>query len=84
VKPDPPHKRCPRCQQSRPASAFYKRRNGQLSSHCQECQRASSRESRERRRANPVELEQVRAVDRLRRRRYRALHPRDLGGGDAA
>jgi hypothetical protein len=79
----PSHKRCPRCRRVRPTGAFYQRRKGRLSSYCQECQRASSRESRERRRSNPLELERLRAVDRRRRRRYRALRAR-VEGGDAA
>src|SRR6266508_4437843 len=38
----PSHKRCPRCRRVRPASAFYKRRGGHLSSYCQDCHQVAS------------------------------------------
>jgi len=71
------HKRCPRCRQSKPAGAFYQRRTGRLSAWCQECTRAASHESRHRRRANPVDLERMCAVDRARQRRHRGLSMAD-------
>jgi hypothetical protein len=80
----PVHKRCPRCRRVRPASAFYKRRGGHLSSYCQDCHGAVSKASYRRRRAIPAELEQIRAANRTRMRRYRALGRQDPEGGDAA
>ena len=74
-------KRCPRCGQLKPASQFYRRRQGQqLSSYCQPCTRAVSREARRRRRQDPATAHVLRAVDRLRQRRHRAL---GRHGGDA-
>jgi hypothetical protein len=69
----PSGKRCPRCRAVKPAGAFYLRRSGHLSSYCRTCQRAASRESRQRRRQNPAALEELRAVERRRKRRNRAL-----------
>jgi transposase-like protein len=67
-------KRCPRCGQVRPAEAFYRRRGGRrLSPYCQPCTQATSRETQTRRRQDPTAAEQLRAVDRARQRRYRAL-----------
>jgi hypothetical protein len=57
----------------KPAGAFYLRHSGHLSSYCRTCQQAASRESRQRRRQNPAALEELRAVDRRRKRRNRAL-----------
>jgi hypothetical protein len=65
-------KRCPRCGQVKAADQFYRRRGGRgLSSYCQPCTRATSRETR--RRQDPATAEQLRAVDRARQRRRRAL-----------
>jgi hypothetical protein len=67
-------KRCPRCGQVRPAEAFYRRRGGRrLSPYCQPCTQATSRETQTRRRQDPTAAEQLRAVDRARQRRHRAL-----------
>ena len=73
-------KRCPRCGQRKPAEEFYRRRGGRwLSSYCQPCTRAAARQARSRRRHDPAAAEGVRAVDRVRQRRRRALGSR---GGD--
>jgi hypothetical protein len=73
-------KRCPRCGQVKPAEAFYRRRGRRLSAYCQPCTRAASREARGRRRQNPAAAELLRAVDRVRQRRHRALG-RQRGNG---
>jgi hypothetical protein len=71
---------CPRCGQVKAANQFYQRRRGrQLSSYCQPCTQAASREARRRRRQDPASAEGVRAVDRARQRRHRALRRQ---GGD--
>ena len=75
-------KRCPRCGRVRPAADFYRRRSGRLSSYCRSCQRAAVRLARQRRRQDAAE--QLRAVDRARQRRHRALGGQDPSGGDAA
>jgi hypothetical protein len=73
-------KRCPRCGKLKTAAEFYRRRTGQrLSSYCQPCTRAASREARHRRRHDPAAAELVRAVDRARQRRHRGLRRQ---GGD--
>ena len=78
-------KRCPRRGQVKPADRFYRRRHGRrLSPYCRPCTQAASRESRQRRRQDPAAAEQLRAVDRARQRRHRALGGRDPSGGDAA
>jgi hypothetical protein len=66
---------CPRCGQLKSAEEFYRRRDGrQLSSYCQPCTRAASREATSRRRQqDPVTDARLRAVDRIRQRRHRAL-----------
>jgi hypothetical protein len=65
-------KRCPRCGQVKPADQFYRRRGGRrLSSYCQPCTQATSRETQTRRRQDAAE--QLRAVDRARQRRRRAV-----------
>jgi hypothetical protein len=75
-------KRCPRCGQVKAADQFYPRRRGlQLSPYCQPCTRAASREARSRRRQDPASAELLRAVDRVRQRRHRALGHQ--GGGDS-
>jgi hypothetical protein len=66
-------KRCPRCGQVKPGSAFYRRRGTRTSPYCQPCTRATSREARHRRRQDPAAAELLRAVDRTRQRRRRAL-----------
>ena len=81
----PTAKRCRRCGQVKPADQFYRRRRGRgLSPYCQPCTRASSREVRRRRRRDPAAIEQLRAVDRARQLRHRALGGQDPSGGDAA
>jgi hypothetical protein len=78
-------KRCPRCGQVKAAEAFYRRRGGRrLSPYCQACTRAASRAARRRRRHDPAAAKQLRAVDRARQRRRRALGGQDPRGGDAA
>jgi transposase-like protein len=67
-------KRCPRCGQLKAAEEFYRRRGGRrLSPYCQPCSRAAVRETQTRRRQDPAAAEQLRAVDRARQRRRRAL-----------
>jgi hypothetical protein len=74
-------KRCPRCGQVKAADQFYRRRGGwRLSSNCQPCTRAASREARNRCRQNPAAAEQLRAVDRARQRRHRTLGRRGGAG----
>jgi hypothetical protein len=65
------------------AGEFYRRRRTRLSSYCQACQRAAARLARTRRR-DPAAVEELRAVDRVRQRRHRALGGQDPSGGDAA
>jgi hypothetical protein len=77
-------KRCPRCRRVQPTSEFYRRRSGRLSSYCQSCQRVAARAARRRRRQNPAAAEELRAVDRVRQRRYRHLGGQDPNGGGAA
>jgi hypothetical protein len=74
-------KRCPRCGQVKPAEEFYRRSRGRrLSPYCQPCTRMASRQARRRRRQDPAAAEQLRAVDRTRQRRHRALGGQ--GGAD--
>jgi hypothetical protein len=77
-------KRCPRCGRVRAAAEFYWRRSGRLSSYCKACQRAAARAARQRRRQDSAFVEQLRAVDRARQRRHRALGGPGPTGGDAA
>jgi hypothetical protein len=78
----PKAKRCPRCGQVKPASAFYRRqRTLRMSPYCKRCQQAASREARSRRRRDPASVALLRAVDRDRQRRRRTLRGQ---GGDAA
>jgi hypothetical protein len=77
-------KRCPRCGRVRSTREFYRRRRTRLSSYCQSCQRAAARLACNRRRQDPASVEQLRAVDRSRQRRHRALGGQDPSGGDAA
>jgi recombinational DNA repair protein (RecF pathway) len=81
----PKTKRCPRCGQVKPASAFYRRRHGtRTSPYCQPCTRAASHQARHRRRQDPAAAALLRAVDRTRQRRRRALRRQPPPGGDAA
>jgi hypothetical protein len=74
-------KRCPRCGQLKAAEEFYRRhRRRRLSSYCQPCTQAASQETQRRRRQVPASAEVLRAVDRTRQRRQRALRRQ---GGDA-
>jgi hypothetical protein len=67
-------KRCPRCGQVKAAEQFYRRRRGRrLSPYCQPCTQAASQEARSQRRQNPASAALLRAVDRTRQRRRRAL-----------
>jgi hypothetical protein len=67
-------KRCPRCGQLKAAEEFYRRHRGRrLSSYCQLCTQAASREAQRRRRQDPASAEVLRAVDRTRQRRHRTL-----------
>jgi hypothetical protein len=77
-------KRCPRCGRVRPAGEFYRRRRTRLSSYCRSCQRAATRRARDRRRQDPATADQLRAVDRVRQRRHRALGDQNPNGGGAA
>jgi hypothetical protein len=77
-------KRCPRCVRVRAAAEFYWRRSGRLSSYCKACQRAAARAALKRRRQDLAAAEQLRAVDRARQRRRRALGGSGPSGGDAA
>jgi hypothetical protein len=74
-------KRCPRCGQLKSIAEFYRRRGGcRLSSYCQPCTRAATRQAQRHRRNDPAAAEGLRAVDRVRQRRRRALGSQ--GGGD--
>ena len=77
-------KRCQRCGKAKPADQFYRRQRTRLSSYCRSCQRAAARAARNRRRQDSAVVEQLRAVDRARQRRRRALGGQDPSGGDAA
>ena len=67
-------KRCPRCGQVKAAAEFYRRRGGRrLSPYCQPCTRAASQQAQRRRRQDPAEAARLRAIDRIRQRRRRAL-----------
>jgi hypothetical protein len=81
----PTAKRCPRCDQVKPAHQFYRRRHGRrLSPYCRSCQQAAARLAHTRRRQDPAAADQLRAVDRARQRRHRALGGQGPSGGDAA
>jgi transposase-like protein len=74
-------KRCPRCGQLKAAAQFYRRRAGRrLSPYCQPCSRAATRATQTRRRQDPATAEQLRAVDRARQRRGRAMGRREGAG----
>jgi recombinational DNA repair protein (RecF pathway) len=66
-------KRCAHCGLVKAAEAFYRRRGRRLSSCCQPCTQAASRDARRRRRQDPATAVQLRVVDRVRQRRHRAL-----------
>jgi recombinational DNA repair protein (RecF pathway) len=66
-------KRCPRCGEVKSVDAFYRRRGRRLSSYCQPCTRAAAQEGRRRRRQDPASAVRLRAADRIRQRRHRAL-----------
>jgi ribosomal protein L44E len=68
----------------KPAGEFYRRQRTRLSSYCRSCQRAAAHLARKRRRQDPAAVEELRAVDRARQRRRRALGGQDPSGGDAA
>jgi hypothetical protein len=68
----------------KPAGEFYRRQRTRLSSYCRSCQRAAAHLARQRRRHDPAAAEQLRAVDRARQRRRRALGGPGPSGGDAA
>jgi recombinational DNA repair protein (RecF pathway) len=80
----PKVRRCPRCGRVRAAAEFYWRRSGRLSSYCRSCQRAAARAARQRRRQDLAAVEQLRAVDRARQRRHRAIRGPGPSGGVAA
>jgi hypothetical protein len=65
-------KRCPDCGEHRPTSAFYVRRDGQLSAYCKPHQRERAKASYRRRRQDPIALARMREADRLRKRAARA------------
>jgi hypothetical protein len=69
----PASKRCAKCRQTKPRTAFYRHRDGRLSSYCKSCQRTSSRASYRRRRRDPDEAALIRARDRNREQQARAL-----------
>jgi hypothetical protein len=73
-------KRCPRCGLVKAAEAFYRRRGRGLSSYCQPCTRAASHQARGRQRQDPAAAALLRAVDRVRQRRHRALAGQGGGG----
>lgn len=77
-------KRCPRCGRVRPAAEFYWRRSGRLSSYCKSCQRAAVYLARRRHHQDLAAAKQLRAVERARQRRHRALGGPGPSGGDAA
>jgi hypothetical protein len=68
----------------KPAGEFYRRQRTRLSSYCRSCQRAAAHLARKRRRQDPAAVEELRAVDRARQRRRRALGVQDPSGGDEA
>jgi hypothetical protein len=65
-------KRCPDCHEHRPTSAFYVRRDGQLSAYCKLHQRERAKASYHRRRQDPAALARMREADRIRKRAARA------------
>ena len=75
---------CSRYGRVRPAGEFYRRQGARLSAYCRSCQRAAVRLARNRRRQDLATVEQLRAIDRARQRRSRALGGQGRNGGDAA
>jgi sarcosine oxidase gamma subunit len=73
-------KRCPDCCERRPASAFYQRSNGQLSTYCKRHQQERAKASYQRRRQDPAALARMRETDRIRKRASRARR-KALGTG---
>jgi hypothetical protein len=74
-------KPCPDCCERRPASAFYRRSNGQLSAYCKPHQRERAKASyHHRRRQDPAALARMREADRIRKRESRARR-KALGAG---
>ena len=73
-------KRCPWCRQVKPAGEFYRRQGARLSSYCRFCQRTAARRGNNRRRQDLAAAELLRAVDRDRQRRRRALQGRGPKG----
>jgi hypothetical protein len=65
-------KLCPDCGEPQPSGAFYRRSDGYLSTYCKVHQRERSRASYRRRRQNPGQLAQMRAVERARKAASRA------------
>ena len=63
----PASKRCPACEQTRPAGDFYVS-HGRLSTYCKACQRAASRLAYHRRRQDPEQAQLLRDRDRRRKR----------------
>jgi hypothetical protein len=76
-------KRCPDCGENRPTSAFYVRRDGQLSAYCKPHQRERAKASYRRRRQDPIALARMREADRLRKRATRARRKAIGAGRDA-
>jgi hypothetical protein len=68
----PAAKLCPDCGEHRPASAFYRRADGHLSTYCKVHQRGRARTSYRRRRQNPDGVARMRAVERARKAASRA------------
>ena len=65
---------CPRCGQVKATEEFYRRRGGRrLSSYCQPCTQAASRETGRQRWQDPAAAERLRVADRVRQRRRRGL-----------
>jgi hypothetical protein len=72
---------CSRCGQVKAAEQFYRRCRGRrLSSYCRPCTQAASRKARTKRRQDPAVVELLRAADRIRQHRHRALGRQ---GGDS-
>jgi recombinational DNA repair protein (RecF pathway) len=68
----PAAKHCPDCAEPQPASAFYRRGDGKLSSYCKVHQRERARASYLRRRESPDGLARMRAAERARKAASRA------------
>ena len=79
----PAAKRCPDCGEPQPASAFYRRGDGHLSTYCKVHQSERARASYLRRRQSPDGLARMRAVERARKAASRA-RLRDVDPGREA